>query len=168
MKTSVRTVLPAYLIAGAALFVALGGPAYASTLITGANIKDGSVAGIDIQNGSLTYADVKDGSLTGTDLKNGSVGVGDLTSTAQAGLTTSACPAGQVLRWEAVPVDYNSVNSVEYSYRLARCWGTGTQVMGDGILQTGEQCDDGNLADGDGCDSTGAWEGTITLRTRLN
>ncbi|MCA1694753.1 MAG: hypothetical protein LC749_08485 [Actinobacteria bacterium] len=56
-----------------ALFVALGGSAYALT-ITGASIVDGSVRGADIKNGSVRGSDIKNHSLTGRDMKNDSVG----------------------------------------------------------------------------------------------
>lgn len=56
-------------IACVALFVALGGPSYAAKLVTGADIKDGSVTGKDVKNSSLRSADVKNGSLVAADLK---------------------------------------------------------------------------------------------------
>jgi hypothetical protein len=60
------------LLAVLALSIGLGGTAAAVTLITGKQIKDGSVRGRDIGNGSLTGADVADRSLSATDF-NGSV-----------------------------------------------------------------------------------------------
>jgi cysteine-rich repeat protein len=177
MKSSARAVLPAYVMAGTALFFAVGGPSYAASLITGAGIKDGTVTGVDIKDGSLSGTDVKDGSLAGTDLKDGtvasadvkdgSIGSADLATAVKNGLTTSACPAGQELRWETLPTT-NGSNTIDYTYRIARCWGTGTSVMGDGILQTGEECDDGNLVDGDSCDALGQWDGTVNLRIQLH
>jgi hypothetical protein len=50
----------------------------AAKLITGSDVKDGSLTGKDIKNGSLTGEDVKDGSLSGKDIKDGSVARGDL------------------------------------------------------------------------------------------
>jgi hypothetical protein len=50
-------------IAYMALFVALGGTAYASAQWTSADVKDGSLAGIDIQDNSLKGADVDESSL---------------------------------------------------------------------------------------------------------
>lgn len=135
MKHSTRTIVPAYLIAGTALFISLGGPSYAASLVTGSNIKDGTVTGADIKNssltgtdvkdssltgadtkdGSLTGADLKDGSLTGadaadntltgSDVKDGSLEAKDLATSVQSGLTTSACPAGTTLTWVSVPVE---------------------------------------------------------------
>ena len=49
-----------------ALLVALSGGAVAaaSALITGADVKDGSLSGLDIRNQSLSGLDIKDGSLS--------------------------------------------------------------------------------------------------------
>lgn len=73
---------PATLISILALIVAGSSAAYA-IVITGADIKDGSVTSADIKNGSLTGTDVKDGYLTGTDIKTGSIASTDLAPTAK-------------------------------------------------------------------------------------
>jgi hypothetical protein len=54
-----------------ALFVALGGTATAAVLITGKNVKDGTLTGKDIKNNSVASADVKDRSLLAKDFKPG-------------------------------------------------------------------------------------------------
>ena len=41
-------------------------------------------------------------------------------------------------------------------------------ACGDGILQLGEQCDDGNLAGGDGCSATCGLEGNFLTETEFN
>ena len=64
---------PALLIAAMALFVALGGTAYALT-ITGANVRNGSLTGDDIRNRSITQADLRGRSLKGTLMLKDSVG----------------------------------------------------------------------------------------------
>ncbi len=46
-----------------ALFVALGGSAYAAATITGSSVKDGSLTGRDVKNRSLTKRDFRAGSL---------------------------------------------------------------------------------------------------------
>jgi hypothetical protein len=56
---------PAMLVALAALFVALGGSAYAAIVVTGHNIKNGTVEGADIKNGSLASRDMKHDSIGG-------------------------------------------------------------------------------------------------------
>jgi hypothetical protein len=62
-------------VAGAAFMCVLsaGVGAGAATLVTSAQIKDGTIVGKDVKNGGLTGLDIKDGSLGGRDLKNGSV-----------------------------------------------------------------------------------------------
>jgi len=59
---------PAMVVALAALFVALGGSAYALS-ITGASIVNGSVRGADIKNRSLTGKDVKRNAIGGATVK---------------------------------------------------------------------------------------------------
>lgn len=70
MRSIVSARVPAALLA-LALVVGAGGTATAAKLITGKNIKDGSVTGADIKNRSLTGADVKDRSLKASDLAKG-------------------------------------------------------------------------------------------------
>lgn len=53
-----------------------------------------------------------------------------------------------------------------YSVRLCcKIGGTGGGTCGNGALETGEQCDDGNLINGDGCSSTCQNEGQGEIRT---
>ena len=60
-------------VAYLALFVALGGTSFAAaTVITGKNVKNGSLTGKDVKNSSLTGGDVKNKSLTPSDF-SGSV-----------------------------------------------------------------------------------------------
>jgi hypothetical protein len=55
-----------------ALFVALGGSATAAVvLITGKQVKNGSLTGIDLKNNSVGSVDVKDGDLLAKDFKAG-------------------------------------------------------------------------------------------------
>jgi hypothetical protein len=60
-----HTTVVAYL----ALFVALGGTAYAAATITGADVVNGSLTGADLRNSSVRSADVK--GITGADLGAG-------------------------------------------------------------------------------------------------
>ncbi len=60
---------PALLLAVAVLLVAVAGTATAAKLITGKDVKNGTLTGLDVKNGSLGSADVKDGSLTRADLR---------------------------------------------------------------------------------------------------
>ena len=59
-----RSISPATVIALLALFVSLSGTATAITLITGRNVKDGSLTGQDVKDRSLTRADLSIGTLT--------------------------------------------------------------------------------------------------------
>jgi len=59
-----------------ALFVALGGSATAAVLITGKNVKDGTLTGKDIKNNSVGSVDVKDGDLLTKDFKPGQLVAG--------------------------------------------------------------------------------------------
>jgi hypothetical protein len=51
-----------------ALFVALGGGAYAAAQLGSGAIKDNSIRGLDVRDGSLKGIDVKDESLRGADI----------------------------------------------------------------------------------------------------
>lgn len=74
----------ANVMATIAVFVSLGGTSYAALVVTGANIKDGSLTGTDVRNSSLT----------GTDLRNGSIGLLDIADTAEAALRGRVGDAG--------------------------------------------------------------------------
>jgi hypothetical protein len=63
MKRFARLPSPAMLVALAALFVSLGGSAYAAIRITGANVVNNSLEGADIKNKALAGRDVKPDSL---------------------------------------------------------------------------------------------------------
>ena len=64
---------PAMVVALVALFMALGGSAYA-LVITGASIRNGSVTGKDIRNRSLTGSDVAGNRIGGKAIKESSLG----------------------------------------------------------------------------------------------
>lgn len=64
-----RRPAPATLIALLALFVAIGGTSYAAFVVTGRNVKDGSLTSADIQDGTLRSRDVKNGILSGDDVQ---------------------------------------------------------------------------------------------------
>ena len=150
-----RPVWPAYAVAGAALFTALNGPAYAAGLITGADIKDGTVASADLKNDSVKGGDVKDGTLASK----------DLSSAARSELsgTVGACGPDEELMW--LPVGLMSDGSmVDQSLRIGRCIAPGTGSVGDGLLQGLEECDDANNHAGDGCSPIGTLEGVLTIK----
>lgn len=61
-----------------ALFLAMGGTAYAAATIGSAEILDNSIQSADIKNGAVTSVDAKNGSLQGVDVKDGSLTAADL------------------------------------------------------------------------------------------
>lgn len=77
----------ANVIATLALFIALGGSSYAALMITGRNVKDGTLTGADIKNNSVTSADIRDGSLLARDFRAGQL-------TSATSLQPSGGPAG--------------------------------------------------------------------------
>ncbi len=73
MKKYVRLPSPAMAVALLALFTALSASAYAATVITGKNVRNGSLTGADIQSKSIAGTDIKDGALAARDIKAGSL-----------------------------------------------------------------------------------------------
>jgi hypothetical protein len=65
---------PAMVVAVVALVVSLGGSAYAALVITGKNIKNGTVTGKDIHNRSLSGSDLRHESVGGGSIKESSLG----------------------------------------------------------------------------------------------
>jgi hypothetical protein len=63
----------ANVMATIAVFVALGGSAYAAIRITGANVTDGTLTGADIKTGSVAGIDIRNSSVTGPDIRRGAV-----------------------------------------------------------------------------------------------
>jgi hypothetical protein len=59
-----------------ALFVALGGTATAAIVITGKNVRDGSLTGRDVKNNSVGSQKIKDGNLLARDFKAGQLPAG--------------------------------------------------------------------------------------------
>ena len=62
-------------VAAVALFAAAGGPAQAVSLVTGAQVRDGSLTGRDIRSNSITGTDIKD--IRGGDVRDGSLSTAD-------------------------------------------------------------------------------------------
>lgn len=88
---------PAALLATATLVVvASAGSATAGALITGQDVKNGSLTGKDVKASSLKAKHVKDSSLTGKDVKNGSLGAADLTGAVQTKLNAPAVAGYEV------------------------------------------------------------------------
>ncbi|MEA2379896.1 MAG: hypothetical protein QOD13_3803 [Thermoleophilaceae bacterium] len=65
MKNVLRSISPATVLAGLALFISLGGVSY--------GVASGSIDSREIQNGTVQSRDVRDGSLQGRDIANGTL-----------------------------------------------------------------------------------------------
>ncbi len=65
---------PAMVVALTALFVALGGSAYAALTITGKSIRNNTITTKDIRNGTIRTKDVKPDSLGGVSIKESALG----------------------------------------------------------------------------------------------
>jgi hypothetical protein len=94
-----RLKAPAIILAVVALVVGVSSGAVAAKLITGKDIKNGSITAQDIKKGSLTNDRIKKGTLTndrlkdstvtGAKVKDGSLGANDLSSAAKNSLKTT-------------------------------------------------------------------------------
>jgi hypothetical protein len=69
-----RMKIPTLLLAVVALVIGMSTGAVAAKLITGADIKDGSVTSADIKNGTLVTKDLKKGGVSADRLKKASIG----------------------------------------------------------------------------------------------
>jgi hypothetical protein len=91
-----KPAVPALVVSIVALVFALAGGATAATLITGKQVKNGSLTGVDVKDRSLTAKDFK-GSLRGPTGPSGLPGpAGAPGQTGPAG-PAPTCPAGTVL-----------------------------------------------------------------------
>ena len=78
MKNRIRSISPATVLAGIALFVSLGGVSY--------GVAAGSINSREIENGTVQSRDVRDGGLQGRDIANGTVGTRDVRDGALRGI----------------------------------------------------------------------------------
>jgi hypothetical protein len=65
---------PALAVALLALFVALGGSAYAALVVTGKNVKNGSLTGVDFKKRSLHGSKLRADSIGGGSIKESTLG----------------------------------------------------------------------------------------------
>jgi hypothetical protein len=84
---------PAMVVAIVALVMSLGGSAYA-LVITGKQIRNGSVTGKDIRNRSLTSRDVRNRTLTGVDIGVDKLGGGAIKESSLGQVPSSALAFG--------------------------------------------------------------------------
>lgn len=155
-------------MAATALFIAVGGPAQAASLISGKDIRNNSVTGIDVRNNSLTGADVRNNSLTGADVRNlkkGDFAAGQLPAgaTGATGATGAKGDRGDIgpegpSRWVLV----NRAGAIEAQsggFRIANAYPAGGAGEGNVYIDSG----DANLAN-NGIVATIALENQYTLK----
>ena len=138
MRKVLARVSPAFVVAMVALFVALTGTAVATTsaLITGNQIKNGSITGLDVKNKSLTARDFR-GSVRGPRGFTGAAGAkgdngekGDKGDKGDTGATGpfpgGDIPAGKTLRgnWIASAISagagqQSAYDPIEFGFRFA-------------------------------------------------
>jgi hypothetical protein len=79
MKSLLSRLSSAHLIALVALFVSIGGTAWAAATINSGDVVDNSLKSRDLKDGKAVRGiDVKDGSLSGGDVTDGSIDTADL------------------------------------------------------------------------------------------
>jgi hypothetical protein len=82
-------------MATAAFLVSIGGTSYAAVMITGANVKNGSLAGVDVKDSSLEVTELSSRARAALRGQKGDVGVkGDKGDTGAAGAAGAPGAAG--------------------------------------------------------------------------
>jgi hypothetical protein len=84
-----RKISPSLVVSTAAVVIASAGSATAATLITGKQIKDGTITSRDVRNRSLTGADIKPGSLSQSALRAGAISATALSGATVRDLTAT-------------------------------------------------------------------------------
>jgi hypothetical protein len=111
MKASIKMPSPAMLVALVALFVSLGGSAYAVTKIGTNQIKNDAVTTPKINNGAITSAKLKSGAVQGDRLSVIQVeGETVQISPRQSEIVDATCPRGR----QAVGYTWDSTIGVSY------------------------------------------------------
>lgn len=146
-RFTVRAPSPAMGVALLALFVALGGSAYAAKKISAKDIRTGAVG---------TRA-VKNHSLAGTDIRNNSLGPGTIS---EQGLDTSKL---NVVKLKTVPsarvaarVPKNSIGASELG-TVTRRFGAAASIANSQVAKTDVGCAKGEIAIGGG----GRWDASV-------
>ncbi len=88
---------PSMIVAGVALFVSLGGGAYAGVAfnqVRSAHIKNGEVKTVDLANAAVTSAKVRNGAVTAPKIANGAVTLAKIQPAARNAMKGNAGPQG--------------------------------------------------------------------------
>jgi hypothetical protein len=146
--TSPRSIRFAVL-AAVALVVSIAGSAAATALVTGTQIKDGSVTGRDIHTHTIKDVDIRDGSLTARDFAGGSV-------TGPAGAQGDTGPAGVVGPTGHSGLEYDvttfTIDPDSYFSQVAPCTTAGKVALAGG--ETSDRPGDTRLEDSAPSDDT--------------
>jgi len=121
-------------IAITSLFIALGGPAQAASLVTGKDIKNSSITGTDVKNNSLTGVDVKN--LRKGDFRKGQIPTGPSGAKGDKGDKGDTGPAGPS-RWVLV----NRAGTIEAQsggFRIANAYPAGSAGEGNVYIDSGD------------------------------
>jgi hypothetical protein len=137
LKGICRRFTSAHAIALLALFVALGGSAYAVSSINGALLKRGSVAGSKLKKSSVTSAKLAGNAVTSAKIANGAVRGSDIGAGAvgTTNLADSAVASGKL------------VDGAVASSKLAGSAVTGAKLASDSV--DGSKVADGSVGGGD-------------------
>ncbi len=109
-----------------ALFVALGGTAYAAV-----SLPAGSVGTAQLQKGAVTSGKILDGTLKVQDFKDGTLQQGPAGPRGAAGAAGAAGPAGTIKATTTVVTSNTSIPGTSTGYATATC-PTGQQAIGGG------------------------------------
>ncbi len=128
---------PALIVSAIALFVALGGSAYALT-VTGANIRNGTVSAADVKNYSLTGKDIQRDSLGRVPIKEERLDSSKIGKVKSAGDADSLAGVA-AKRFEAFTLDTGGSRELLRQGPLvlsARCRAEGANQVAEVVLQT--------------------------------
>lgn len=144
----------------------VNGQDLATAAVTSAKLGPNSVTGTKVANNSLGGADVSEASLDKSVLQSRvsgtCAGSGTIVSIAQSGAVSCAGPGFEAIEGTACNTgDYVGTAHVTFHAGVAFfvCRQvTGSPLIGNGIVENDEECDDGNAAPGDGCSALGTLE----------
>jgi hypothetical protein len=160
-------------IAMLALFVALGGAAYAGTKINGNSIKNGSIGGGKLKNETITANKIKKGTITGTQIAPGSIGsssidestlgtVPSAQSAATAGTASKADSAGTADSAKSADSAKTATTANEAKHAEDADTASRADIAGEAEALNGETAEDLTLACKDGTEFYGGmcWDET--------